>query len=210
MLLFVCECSWKGQNWGFFFLFLLALLSLCTAKHRRSQLGWMTILLSSAHLCVYIWFGLSPCRSLHKGFSAAKLHSSTSLNEMDRMRRCHLTFFYMGWHKKTLPFPISLPHILAPSCCEPCLIPSIQISKVDSACPINLVSGWCWSLRYLVVVSTAVGWAHRGDWSSKVWVGGRSQLLDKDSFCWGKANVFVKHFLYKERYSKMHQRKRWN
>lgn len=38
-----------------------------------------------------------PCFSFHKRVDAAKLLSSASLNEIDRMGRCHLTFCLLHW-----------------------------------------------------------------------------------------------------------------
>lgn len=67
--------------------------------------------LSWAQHCARVWFVCFPCLSVRRGFNAAKLHSSASLNGIDRSGKCHLTIF----RTKTPPLLPCFPVLYAVS-----------------------------------------------------------------------------------------------
>lgn len=154
MLFFVCFFALvfvKRANRSTDFFFSPALLSLCTAKHTY----WVVWLndasaeLSIVSVCVCVCgvcdLRPSPCLSFHKGVGAVKLCSSTSLNEIDRMWRCHPhSIFSTGehWDPPPPPPPPQYPWIS---------LPLIQSSRVDSVWTATSASSWWWSCRYMVL-----------------------------------------------------------
>lgn len=71
--------------------------------------------------------------TIREEVSAARVHSSTSLNEIDGTGRCHLAFHLLHRLTRGPRLHIPLIHIRSPSSSESCLFPSIQSSGVDSA-----------------------------------------------------------------------------
>lgn len=132
----VIMCRERGkEECGFF----EALLRLCTAKNIRSQWEWRdhaSAELSTVHVS-------DLCLSVRRGFNAAKLHSSASLNGIDRTRKCHLTIF----RTKTPPLPC-FPVLYAVS---PSESRSLHQSTESIPTPDFSPPSPCLSCRYMVL-----------------------------------------------------------
>lgn len=104
-----------------------------------------------AQHCARVWFVRFPCLSVRRGFNAAKLHSSASLNGIDRTRKCHLTIF----RTKTPPPPLFSCSL----CCLPIWIPlTPSIYRVNSYSRLQPPQPM-FVMQVYGFVNTAVHWA---------------------------------------------------